>query len=280
MSFKTVPWESATGPFEGQSMDNQKDNASLIKFFDNYSYKTNPFAENRVGERAYRRSERIAAAVHLLTNHIPLEEISRNKARQLSVNLLSQVLALRDEMRATNSDRAREFRATVRELISVLRLLNVAGLVSAQNVDTIAEAIDELPVFLSTSQRSNLSESVSISRDDLIDVRDIGVRAPSRSHDEKNKKDITDNSHRTDTSRDVSVPNSASQKLGSFGDLSIRSQAILEVLRAGGELAIRDVTSNLPEYSEKMVQRELAALVEAGRVRKTGLKRWSRYSII
>jgi DNA-binding HxlR family transcriptional regulator len=52
------------------------------------------------------------------------------------------------------------------------------------------------------------------------------------------------------------------------------------VLRSQGELGIKDVVSNLPEYSEKMIQRELAELVAAGRVKKTGLKRWSRYTYI
>jgi DNA-binding HxlR family transcriptional regulator len=36
---------------------------------------------------------------------------------------------------------------------------------------------------------------------------------------------------------------------------------------------------NLPEFSEKMIQRELAALVQEGVVMKQGEKRWSRYSL-
>ena len=62
--------------------------------------------------------------------------------------------------------------------------------------------------------------------------------------------------------------------------LNGRTQAILEVLRTGGELGIRDVASQLPEFSEKMIQRELAALVEKGTVKKLGEKRWSRYAIV
>jgi len=259
-------------------MDLQKDTNNLVKFIEHQPEKTNPFAENRVGERAYRRSERIAAAILLLTNHIPIDEILKSKTRALASDILTQILSLRDEMRATNSDRARSFKATIRELISLMRLLAVAGYISSQNVDSVTEALDELPTFLATSQRSNLSESVSINREDLIDVRDVGTRNFPRISEEKTKKDITDNNARA-TASDKASEHRQSQIVSEMGNkLSLRSQSILEVLRTGGELAIRDIASNLPEYSEKMIQRELALLIESGRVKKTGSKRWSRYS--
>ena len=54
----------------------------------------------------------------------------------------------------------------------------------------------------------------------------------------------------------------------------------MAILRAGTDFNIRDIAANLPEYSEKTIQREIATLVERGLVRRTGLKRWSRYSIV
>ena len=261
-------------------MDSQKDTTNLVKFIEHLPEKTNPFGENRVGERAYRRSERIAAAIFLLTNHVPAEEILKSNVRAMATNLLSQVLSLRDEMRASNSDRARLFKATIRELISSMRLFVVAGYISSQNVESVTEALDELPVFLATSQRSTLSESVSISREDLIDVRDVGMRNIQRIPDDKSKKDITDVNNRTYNSGSRTSHTSDESVSDMSDKLSLRSQAILEVLRTGGELAIRDIVSNLPEYSEKMIQRELALLVEKAKVKKTGLKRWSRYTVV
>jgi hypothetical protein len=63
------------------------------------------------------------------------------------------------------------------------------------------------------------------------------------------------------------------------GSLSLRSQTILDILRTGGSLGIKDIAANLPEYGEKTIQRELVTLVSQGKVKKLGLKRWSRYSI-
>ena len=62
--------------------------------------------------------------------------------------------------------------------------------------------------------------------------------------------------------------------------LSVREREVTEILRTGGALGIKDIASNLPEYSEKMIQRELSVLVIGGRIKKTGLKRWSKYTYI
>ena len=59
-----------------------------------------------------------------------------------------------------------------------------------------------------------------------------------------------------------------------------RAERIIDILKAGGMLGIRDISANLPQYSEKMVQRELAELVETGKVRKIGAKRWSRSQLV
>ena len=70
-----------------------------------------------------------------------------------------------------------------------------------------------------------------------------------------------------------------SQPLQARGSLQ-RSDRIMDMLKVGGMLGIKDISTNLPQYSEKMIQRELAELVTSGRVRKLGAKRWSRYEIV
>src|SRR3989344_1064952 len=87
-------------------MDELKDakkTNNVSRFVDGQIVRTNAFGDNRAGERAYRRAERIAAAIHLLTNHIASEEPVRLKVRTSATDLLGKVLQLRDEMRATQS---------------------------------------------------------------------------------------------------------------------------------------------------------------------------------
>lgn len=251
-------------------MDSQKDlqrTDGLTKFLDYQTLKSNPFGDNRVGERIYKRAERIASAIVLLTNHIDPADTIRVEVRQGAVDLLSMIISIRDEMRSPNSARISDLKMGVRKAVSLIRLLGVAGHVSLQNADIVIEALDELLNFLQVSRRSNLSESVNINRDDLIDLRE------THRHVERAPERVSVSEQVAGTVADA--PGHTKQST-----VSTRAQAILEVLRHHGESGIREVAANLPEYSEKMIQRELVDLVTAGRVKKIGLKRWSRYTYI
>ncbi len=257
-------------------MDDIKDiqkTESLSRFLDTQTVRVNPFGANRAADRAYRRSERIAAGIHLLTNHIDSKESLRNSVRNQSTALLAAALTVRYEMRSTHSGPVIEMLGVIRHLISLVRLLAISGFASTQNVAAIVEALDELGNFVQVSQRTHFSESIVIHRDDLLDTATMPVRQTGAT------KDIKDGSikgHSDDTKDTVGE---VVKDVQSNRQSSVRTNSILEVLRSEGSLSIKDICSQLPEYSEKMIQRELLALVEGKRVSKVGLKRWSRYSI-
>ncbi len=259
-------------------MDEIKDTQrteSLSRFIEQHSVRTNPFGENRAADRAYRRAERIVAGLHLLTNHISHVEPVRTRARELATALLDDALNLRDEMRSSHSQYVRGFLSNVRYLISLVRVMAVSGHISSANASVVIEALDELGGFIVASQRSILSENVSLTREDLTDVRATSFRVPNN----RNIKDMSNIKDTKDVASTKDVHESSVGQSDATGKLSSRVQSILEILKVGGSLGIRDISANLPEYSEKMIQRELLDLVSRGAVKKTGLKRWSRYSI-
>jgi hypothetical protein len=154
-------------------------------------------------------------------------------------------------------------------------MLAISGFASTQNVSAVIEALDELGNFMFVSQRTNFSESVTITRDELLDVGALPSRAPSIT-----QKDIKD-AQGMRPQATIAHDNATSVKSAPVnGHTSIRAQSILEILQSSGSMGIKDICSNLPEYSEKMIQRELLVLVNEGKVVKTGLKRWSRYSVV
>ncbi len=258
-------------------MDDHKDiqkTENLGKYFDSQSVRLNPFGDNRAADRAYRRAERITAAVHLLTNHIDSGEPVRHEARHASTKLLGALLDVRDEMRAGNSSGLIAVLSSIRHLISLVRMLAISGFASSQNVSAIVEALDELGNFMQVSQRTSFSESVVITRDELLDVGALTTRSTTVSI--KDEKDTRPTREITGTS---SVATEAVKTHSVNGQTSVRTQSILEILKSSGSMGIKDICSNLPEYSEKMIQRELLGLVADGRVLKAGLKRWSRYSV-
>ncbi|MBP9757124.1 MAG: hypothetical protein KBD06_00830 [Candidatus Pacebacteria bacterium] len=258
-------------------MDDNKDiqkTESLSKFFDSQNVRVNPFGDNRAADRAYRRAERISAAVHLLTNHIDASEPLRQSVRRESMQMLVSVLGVRNEMRSSQSGVVVAVTSSIRHLISLVRMLAISGFASTQNVGAIVEALDELGNFMQVSQRTNFSESIIISKDELLDVGTLAPRAAAISvRDIKDTRIVGERAEVKEES--VPVVKAAVQN----GQTSVRTQSILEILKSSGSMGIKDICSNLPEYSEKMIQRELLTLVADGRVMKTGLKRWSRYSV-
>jgi len=222
--------------------------------------KTRPFGTNIAADRAYARAERCAAAIHLVTNHIPANEPTRISARRTCLELLTHVLSLRDEMRSGGRALPATL-ASVRKLISIMRLLSISGFVSVQNIEVMVEALDELSNILERSQRSALSESVVLKSEDFV--------PPSA---------VVSDIQRT-SGRALTDGESETQRVSDTKRSGLRSESIMSILRARSNLGIKDIAANLPEYSEKMIQRELSRLVLAGKVKKVGAKRWSTYSL-
>ncbi len=248
-------------------MDDIKDvgkKDTLDTFLDSTSIRTDPFGHNIIAERAYRRAERIAAAIHLITNHIPEAEPIRIYARGTGLDLLSGTLALRDSLR---NSAAREYvgvLALVRKAISYMRVLSVSGRISQNNAEAIIAALDDLGIALTTSQRSHLAESISFKREDFSPEDGSGGAARLMDISRRPIK----NTARSARPKSVMAPPQQG-----------RSDEIVSVLGSQGQLGIKDIVANLPSYSEKMIQRELKRLVELGRVQKTGSKRWSTYAL-
>ncbi|HUO56364.1 MAG TPA: hypothetical protein VMU27_02950 [Candidatus Paceibacterota bacterium] len=223
-----------------------------------------PFGDNKMAERAYRRAERLVAAMYLLTNHISPQEPIRGIIRSESANLLQQILAVRDEMRTLGSTKTYSIESSLRNLLSLVRILAISGFVSFENADILTDALDDLGAFLETSRRSTLSENIRLSREDLMSIDVV-----------ENRRDvIKDIVSIKDSQLDKNVLNKRDIPF------SRRSEGILEVLRSAPDLSINDIALNLPEYGVKTIQRELVDLIESGRVRKIGFKRWSRYALV
>jgi len=230
--------------------------------------RSNPFGKNLAAERLYGRTERVATALFLVTNHLPDGEPMRALVRRHACTLLERCLSVRDEMRSPHSQAVLGYLGEARHLISHVRLLAAAGLVSLQNAEVLAEALDELSNSLSSAQRSGLAESVTLSREGLMDTGASALRGIKDISGMSIKDKVPVSSYRK------TYQTTTDRKKTS----EVRVRNILEVVRNGGELSIREITANLPEYSEKMIQRELLDLVARGQVVKKGLKRWSRYS--
>lgn len=253
-------------PNDNSVARNVKDVSNALSILEDHRVQTNPFGGNVSGENSYRRAERLASALHLVTNHIADHEPLRASIRSLGVRLLERMLELRSGFRVSTSERGQSVLAEIREGISLVRLLAIAGYISTQNAQALVEALDDLGSLIVVSQRSNLAEQVIFSRAELT---------PPVQTDTSNTKG---NINRTERITRNPIKDINKVRTSSNGSKE-RGERIMDILRSGGVLGIKDISMNLPEYSEKMIQRELVELVDIGKVRKTGEKRWSRYQV-
>ena len=253
--------------------------SDIVQFLERQTIRTNPFGHNVSGEHLYRRVERISAAIYLLTSHIPTDEPVREIIRKQSIELIDLALSLRGTLRVLTSETLKDTQAMIRKLISLSEILTVGGFVSVQNVESLIEALDEAGNLLITSQRSVLSEDIIITRDDLVPRLRAEETKPRgrRSITSPVERELPQGSAGTPL-KDKPVFIGNDEKVEK--DISIRGQRIMDILKSGNFFGIKDIVSNLPEYSEKMIQRELSELVSLNQVKKIGAKRWSRYALL
>ena len=189
-----------------------------------------------------KKSERIASAVYLITGFFDDKEPLKWKLRALSTDLISE--QVKDKF------------STIREILSLFSMAKTAGLVSEMNHDILVRELSKL--------KDEVEKPLDIM---FISDRTIDQKALPRPQKPEFIKD------------------NAPEKpmLKEFGAVSVkknsRQSIIIAILKRKKEIMIKDVSPLISGCSEKTIQRELLAMVQAGILRKVGEKRWSRYSL-
>lgn len=228
-----------------------------------------PFGGNVASAAAYRQSERLVAASHLVTNFIPPHEPVRRSIREKSLEMLGQTLSLREGFRASGPEQVNEIIATLLELSTLFEVANAAGYLSQMNVEILGKVCADMAQYLRSHEDTPESEGLileekyfstavpKIAKERKGNIKDISIRL----------NDIKDNVSMKPVKRDV---------VGK----RVRHDAVLKVVREKKRVSIKDVVQDVPGYSEKTIQRELLTLVGEGLVRKEGERRWSVYVLV
>lgn len=141
-------------------------------------------------------------------------------------------------------------------LESKLRLAHAAELIPGDVMHVLAAEIEgtlrSVARYLDESMRTSLH----------IDSLDSGAAPERRAQNQRG-------SVRPSTKL---TPGSAERK-------KTRRDRILDVIIDKQEVAIKDISDIVSDCSEKTIQRELNDLIKDNKIKKTGDRRWSRYSI-
>lgn len=208
----------------------------------------------------YKKAERLAKAIHLITPAFVESASLRNRIDAIAVGLVDAAILPSGAARGALS----------RELLTLSSVLSIArtgGLLSPMNVELITREahllLNEVAAY----------EEPRLLLDDSPTLSDIAKKTSSKESARSPQKRPT-------------APVQGTTDKGHLKDITLsdkpikdRHEAILSVIRNKGRASIKDISTVIRNVSEKTVQRELLALIAAGTVLKQGERRWSTYSV-
>jgi hypothetical protein len=226
----------------------------------------------------YRKSERLAKAIQLITPAFGSAPSLRNRLDGIAVGLIDSAIL--------PPSSARE--ALSRELLALSSILSVArtgGLLSDMNADLITREAHLLLQEIASYEEPRLFLEDSLTLAELAkrapDMRDFNMygRAESETNrvDLETKEDVLNKGQSKRHVKDnTQILNNQAVKPVEQSD---RQQAILTVLQNKGPSYIKDISTIIRDVSEKTIQRELQSLASRGLITRSGERRWTQYSL-
>jgi hypothetical protein len=211
----------------------------------------------------YKKAERLAKAIHLVTPAFRSAPALRDRMDAIAIGLVDAAILPPSSARDSMS---RELLA----LSSVLSIARTGGLLSTMNAELIAREAQQLLQEIATYEEPRLFMEEAPSLAEL--AKEAGAdrllsHSPQPQASRPQQPAVRKSSYK-------------GQSIGQVKDkTSDRRQAIKSVLSSKGPSYIKDISTVIREVSEKTIQRELQALIDTGEVVKTGERRWTVYSL-
>ncbi len=223
----------------------------------------------------FKKTEKIVAALYLVTNLIKDTEPLKQKIRETALTLLSQTISFQSVEINNKKSSVVGVATILSEVSSLLKIGYLSHYISEMNY---AILIKELSLLLDTFdsyvEESGQQNSGVLSQDFFAlpevhftqtapMVRPLGSDLIYKGHSvsDKNVKDKSTQPKEKDAKK------------------SDRRQVILKLLKDSKVLSIKEFSKQIKDCSEKTIQRELLALVQEGVLNKKGERRWSTYSL-
>lgn len=296
-------------------MDNRKDKTSST----DWANKPSNLAVSRIFEKdnfllfVYKKIERVVSALYLISGLFSDNEPLKWQFREVGVGIISQFLSL-----TTRPDSRTEvvlgINTSLLKLLSFLDISARAGFVSEMNFSILSKELEDLLETLTRKELPKGGRETSIDREFFAlpqglffpdshennNHADVGVVGNALQIPETNLYTWADVGRLEDIYKRQSkgqekdmrsgVVLSGTKQKNQFFDkgqnlstssaASGRKVAILNLLKDKNNLTIRDFSLVIKGCSEKTIQRELLRFVRDGVLKKSGERRWSRYSLV
>ena len=272
---------------------------------------------NEFSALCLKRTERLSAALYMVTGLMPDGEPLKWRLREKTLVLLSDLSSARETLpvdTVSATDRARD---TVAEIITLLNVAFAGDLLSEMNVAVLKKEYLALATILEEGRTLTTGTERIVS--DLFKEEYTNTASPfsqyashaSEHKGETVKGHIKDNQYNmsdrkmsvtkdvryTETSPIVSFTTETKEadhlqtrvsSLTHKNDKTTkpiedikkeRRNEIVAIIKRKKHVSIKDITLIMRHVGEKTIQREITAMVEEGVLKKQGSKRWSTYSL-
>lgn len=220
----------------------------------------------------FKKTEKIVSVVF----YIIQQSVSDKKSETHTSNLASKAHFVHENALRTlevkssaGTEVLEQFAQALIGLDSTIRVVTTAGVIPPEVASVVTAEIDtvlrSLRSYLSTENGTVLS---MLDNTGGKDNSQQSLRQPRR----PTAKRAVGSPLSSTPSSEASTPSSDTS--------SDRRTRIYTVLEAKGEATIKDISEIVTDVSEKTIQRDLNAMIEAGDVQRQGERRWSRYSIV
>jgi len=257
-----------------------------------------------------KKTEKIAAALYMVTSFLSDNEPLKWKLRDRGVSLLSDISAARNGSVSEVENIFADYSCKVEEIISFLEIGAAAKLISEMNFSILKKEYLSLKTLIDSDEHSEKRIGRFIFPNDFFlgtqKLEDAAQAPEALSGNHASKGNVSDNTEADQghvrnggQAQSVEMPAAISngQKYVSGIGHTPRTRndrkdtkrdkvskidrrnAVLKLFKKNKEMTIKDISHAISGCSEKTVQRELLSLVSEGVLNKTGERRWSRYSL-
>jgi len=202
----------------------------------------------------HKKSERLAVAIHIITDHLGTEEKLMKLLRETSLSLLAEISSLSS---STFRKKIEQLSQIILKLKSFLVIGYQCGYISEQNFRLLEKEFMELDLFITTHSEHITSPHITQT------FLQVPLSKPSLKH--------VALSRTGEQSPVVKRQNGIRH--------SERRKVILDLIGEKDRVSVKDVSEVITDCSEKTIQRELLALVAKNVLKKEGERRWSTYSL-
>lgn len=236
------------------------------------------------------KTEKIVAGLHVLTNHLPDNNLLKSEIRNTAVSLLSSVLEDKESGHYINN------------LSSFIRVATLAQDISKENATIIVTELGKVQGTKDMNGIHNMFKDKYETTDNVLHLTALRVGTITQEHvplspyalpkeppstiketfSEQNssntRQETTENMsynyHPTSMKKDTTVNIKDMLK-----NASPRRLKVVSLLSHADAKNIKDVSRHFNDVSEKTIQRELNDMVDAKIIIRIGDRRWSTYKL-